>query len=459
MPEIHIPRIGWNLRAGQEQFWRALVHENKNAVACWHRRFGKDEVALNALAVKAMQRPASYAYMLPEISHARRAIWQAVNPHTGKRRILETFQPEMLATDPNETEMRISLVNGSQVLFFGSDQYDRLVGASLAGIISSEHALAHPSAYGYFSPMLRENNGFFAAISTPRGRNHFHDLFNYAGKAKGWFAERLSIHDTGALSPEEIEEARAEYVAMYGIDQGTALFQQEYEVSFNAAIMGAFYGHEMSAVRSEGRIHAVEPLPDRPVHRAWDIGVRDDTSIWWFQVAGAQVFILDCYSTNGVGLEHYADVVRKRDEEHGWNDGMQPIDFVPHDAKVKEWASGRTRVETMLEYGLNPQLCVSATKLDGINAARKTIQRAVFHPRTEDLGIAALEQYRREWDDEKKAFRASEVHDWTSHLADAFRYLSLSWQSVPIHEPRKVVEAPQGYFVPPPVSQGRRSRF
>src|SRR5690606_8175070 len=123
-------------------------------------------------------------------------------------------------------------------------------------------------------------------------------------------------------------------------------------------------------------------------------------SIWWFQVVGGQVFILDCYSQSGVGLDHYADVVAKRREEHGWLDG---VDFVPHDARVKEWTTGRTRVETMVEYGLNPQLCKSATKLDGVNAARRTLQRAVFHPRTEEVGIAALEQYRREWDDEKKA--------------------------------------------------------
>ena len=244
---------------------------------------GKDEVLLNALAVKAMQKPASYGYLFPEISHARRAMWQAINPHTGKRRILEAFPREILASDPNETEMRLNLVNGSNVLFFGSDQYDRFVGASLAGIVSSEHALSHPSAYGYFSPMLRENGGFFAAISTPRGRNHFYNLYQHATKSDDWFAESLSIHETGALTDAQIEEARQEYISLYGPDQGEALFQQEYEVSFNAAILGAYFGAEMAKVRREGRITAaLEPIEGRPVHRAWDIGVRDDTSIWWF---------------------------------------------------------------------------------------------------------------------------------------------------------------------------------
>ena len=428
MPDVLVPREGWSLRPYQIPLWRALVHENKNVCATWHRRGGKDEVLLNALAVKALQRQASYAYMFPEISHARRAMWQSINPHTGIRRIFEAFPREILGGEPNETEMRIPLANGSSIMFFGSDQYDRLVGASLAGIVSSEHALSHPSAYAFFSPMLRENGGFFAAISTPRGRNHFHGLYKYAETSPGWFSQSLSIADTGSMTQADIDDALAEYVALYGQDQGEALFQQEYMVSFNAAILGAFYAREMLAIRNEGRIDAtLEALPDRPVHRAWDIGVRDDTSIWWFQVVGGQVFILDCYSTNGVGIDHYAEVCEQRAAENGWISGT---DFVPHDAKVKEWGTGRTRVETMQGFGLKPQLVPMAGLLDGINAVRRTLPLCVFHPRAE-AGLAALEQYRREWDDDKKTFKANPLHDFTSHLADAFRYLAMAWRTIP----------------------------
>ena len=428
MPEILIPRAGWELRAYQKPLWKALVHDQQNICATWHRRGGKDEVLLNALAVKAMQRPASYAYMFPEISHARRAMWQSVNPHTGMRRILEAFPREIMAGEPNETEMRIKLANGSSIMFFGSDQYDRLVGASLAGIVSSEHALSHPSAYAFFSPMLRENGGFFAAISTPRGRNHFHGMMQFANTAPGWFAQTLSIHDTGAMTDAEAKEALAEYVALYGIDQGEGLFQQEYEVSFNAAIMGAFYAREMVQIRNEGRIDpALEHVPGLPVHRAWDIGVRDDTSIWWFQIVGGQVYVLDCYSANGVGVDHYAEVIDQRAATYGWESGT---DFVPHDAQVKEWGTGRTRVETMLGFGLHPEVVPQAGLLDGINAARRTLPRCIFHSRCEDVGLSALEQYRREWDDEKKTFKANPLHDWSSHLADSFRYLSLAWRTI-----------------------------
>ena len=456
MREILVPRAEWKLREYQKPLWKALIHDRLNVCANWHRRAGKDELLLNALAVKGLQRQASYAYMFPEISHARRAMWQAINPHTGRRRIMEAFPPEIMDGEPNETEMRIKLANGSSVMFFGSDQYDRLVGASLAGIVSSEHALSHPSAYAFFSPMLRENGGFFAAISTPRGRNHFKTLYDFADGSPGWFAQTLSARQTGAMSDEEMAEAKAEYVALYGMDQGEALFEQEYMVSFNAAILGAFYAREMLAVRQEGRIDETLMAEPGQVHRAWDIGVRDDTTIWWWQVVGAQIFILDCYSASGVGVDHYAQVIEERSREHGWADG---IDFVPHDAKVKEWGTGKTRVETMQGLGLHPQLVPMAGLLDGINATRQTIPKCVFHPRC-DVGINALEQYRREFNEETKVFRQNPLHDWTSHYADSFRYMAMAWRAArPVAPMNKPAAPPPGMWQIPPkgdVKQARR---
>jgi hypothetical protein len=72
----------------------------------------------------------------------------------------------------------------------------------------------------------------------------------------------------------------------------------------------------------------------------------------------------------------------------------------------------------------------------------------VFHTRCDETGIAALEQYRREWDDDKKAFRANEVHDWTCHPADAFRYLAMAYKPAPR---REIKLPPQvGFRIPPP---------
>lgn len=455
MPQISLPN-GWKPRPYQMPMWSYLENGGKRAIGAWHRRAGKDDVLLNWTAVAAFERPASYWHCLPEYSQARKAIWTAVDPITGVRRIDMAF-PQELRANTNDQEMFIRFKNGSTWQCVGSDRYNSLVGAGVAGVTFSEFALANPSSWAYIRPMVEANNGFAAFISTPRGRNHFKDLIDMAARNKTWFAERLDVNMTGALTQDQIDESLLEYIALYGEDIGRAQFEQEYLVSFNAAILGAFYAREMSAVRSEGRITPdIEPIPGKPIHRAWDIGVKDDTSIWWFQVVGMQVFILDCYTQSGVGVDHYAEVIRKIEDERGWISG---IDFVPHDAKIKEWGTGRTRVETMRDLGLNPQLVPMASKMDGINAVRVTLPRCVFHTRCETEGIAALEQYRREWDDDKKSFKASEVHDWSSHLADAFRYLAMSWRSIKEVVVFKEPPPPPGKFRPPPLPQRRITRI
>jgi hypothetical protein len=159
---------------------------------------------------------------------------------------------------------------------------------------------------------------------------------------------------------------------------------------------------------------------------------------------------LDVYAASGVGVEHYRDEILRRHDAHGWLVGD---DYVPHDAKIKEWGSGRTRVETMQSMGLHPLLVPLAGIEDGINAVRRMLPLCVFHPRAEP-GLNALEQYRREWDDEKKAFKANPLHDWTSHYADAFRYLAMSYKPAPR---RVIVPArPQGWTLPPPPEPSHR---
>jgi hypothetical protein len=437
---IRLPHSGWEARPYQKPFWDAWQKQGvRRLIEIAHRRWGKDDVCLHGAAIKAHERPANYWHAFPDYAQARKGIWTAINPHTGKRRIDEAF-PHELRESTNESEMLIKFHTGSTWQVVGSDRYNSLVGAGVAGVVFSEFALANPSAWAYIRPMLEENDGWAAFISTPRGRNHAKSMFDMARQSPKWFAEVSTVFDTGALTGDQVAESLAEYVALYGADLGQAQFDQEYLCSFNAAVMGAFYAREMVEVRNEQRITEIEPIEGKPVHRAWDIGVKDDTSIWWFQVVGQQVYILDCYTASGAGIDHYADVCAKREAEHGW---MPGIDYVPHDAKHRIFgiAGAKTTLEQMVVYGLKPVLVPNQPKQDGINTARQTLKRCVFHPRCEEVGISALEQYRRDWDDERKTFRASEIHDWTSHLADAFRYLSIAWRSAP-REPVKY-EPPQ----------------
>ena len=442
MSVISIPHNGWMPRDHQDRLWDYLVRGGDRAIAIWHRRAGKDEVCLHFTAWSMMRRVGNFWHCLPEYAQARRAIWTAINPHTGLRRIDEAFPPELRETTQDQ-EMFIRLKNGSTWQCIGSDSYDRTVGSSPAGIVYSEYALANPSAWAYHRPMLQENGGWAIFITTPRGYNHAKSMYDHAVKTPGWFSEVLTAEQTGALSKTQLDEALAEYLDLYG-DVGQAAFDQEYNCSFTAAIVGSFYSREMANVRSEGRVLQCEAIADRPVMTCWDLGVTDDTSIWMYQVQGAQVVLLDHLSASGVGVEWYRDELNKRFSERGW---LKGDDYVPHDAKIKEWGSGRTRVETMRTLGLNPLLVPLATVDDGINAVRRMLPLCVFHPRCE-TGLNALEQYRREWDDEKKCFKNKPLHDWTSHAADAMRYLAMSYKATP----RRVVAAPalQGWHIPPP---------
>lgn len=452
MAEIEVEfRVRWY----QQKFHRALIERTHNRlIAVWHRRAGKDEIVLNAMATLADTEIGTYWHCFPEYKQARKAIWNGINAHTGQRRIFDHFPPATIKRMQDD-DMFIELHSGSTFQLLGSDRYDATVGSGPRGIAYSEWALSNPAAWAYHSPMIRETGGWAAFITTPRGRNHAKTMLDRAQTSDAWFSELLNVHDTHVLTDDDLDEALKEYQDLHGEDMGRAFFEQEYLCSFNAAILGAFYAREMLAVRNDGRIRQVVPVPGQPVHTAWDIGVRDDTSIWWFQVHGGRIYILDCYSTSGVGVDHYAEVCHSKPWPRG-------IDYVPHDAKVKEWGTGKTRVETMRQLGLNPQLIPMATKLDGINAARKALAISVFDPVCEDKGISALEQYRREWDDEKKTFRATEVHDWTSHLADAFRYLALAWRHAPASKDKAKPAQPTGTVVlegPPKPQLGTRIRI
>lgn len=407
-----------------------MINGGKRAIEIAHRRWGKDEIALGVTCELAHRRIGSYWHCLPEYAQARKALWTAVNPHTGKRRIDEAF-PLEIRDSTNEQEMFIRLKCGSTWQLVGSDRYNSLVGAGIAGVVFSEWALANPSAWAYIRPMLEENGGWAMFITTPRGQNHAKAMYDMAkANPERWFAEVSSVSVTGALTSEQIAESKAEYVSLYGEDLGNAQYEQEYDCSFNAAILGAFYAREMLAVRTSGRVGKFDPIPGLPIHRAWDLGVRDSTAIWWFQIVGQQLLILDYYASHGAGIQHYADVIEKRGHELNG-----AIDYVPHDAKVKEFGTGRTRVETMIDLGLSPQVVPRSTDADGHQAIRLTLPHCVFHERTEADGMSALESYRREWDDDLKTFKATALHDWASHGAKAFQYLSQAWQSQAAAQP------------------------
>jgi phage terminase large subunit len=421
---IRLPN-NWQPRHYQMPAWKAWEQGFKRELLVWHRRAGKDEIALHKAAVAAHTRIATYWHMLPEYSQARKAIWNAVNPHSGKRRIDEAFPLELRA-NTNDHEMFIRFKSGSTWQVVGSDNYNSLVGTPPAGIVASEWALADPTVWGYLAPILAENGGWASFITTPRGRNHVKTMLDAARKDPLWFTQVLTIDDTGSITRAAVEQQRKEYHSIYGEDQGNSLIEQEYWCSFEAAILGAYYGKEMGRVETEGRITRVAVDERYPVHTAWDLGVGDSMVLWFFQIIGAEVRVVDYYAAHGYGIAHYAKVKRERGYGYG-------NDYVPPDARVREMGSvdedglAKQRIEIMLEEGLKPVIVQAHKVDDGISAVRQILPRCVFDQERCADGLEALRQYRSDWDSKNKIFRTTPKHDWSSHPADAFRYLAMAY--------------------------------
>lgn len=421
-------KIRKTVRWYQQPLHKYLLGGGKRAIEIAHRRWGKDEVALAATCELAHRRVGSYWHCLPQYEQARKALWTAVNPHTGVRRIDEAFPPD-IRDSKDEQQMFIRLRCGSTWQLIGSDRYNSLVGAGVAGVVFSEWALANPSSWGFIRPMLEENDGWAAFITTPRGNNHAKAMYDMAKDNSRWFAEISTVLDTRALSKEQLDESLEEYIALYGEDFGRAQFEQEYFCSFSSAVMGAYWGGEIAAAEREGRIGSVPIDHGHPVHTAWDLGKAVNNPIWCFQVINGRPKIVDFYRPESDDLEDWCKWLDGR--------GYHGNDYVPHDVMQFNWGSKRTRFDTLRDLGRNPKMVTKVSVADGINAGRETIKLAEFDAERCELGIDGLKSYRREWDDERKTFRENPVKDWAEHIGSSFRYLGLAWKEV-----RKAYEPP-----------------
>ena len=368
--------------------------------------------------VEALQRPANYWYMLPQANQARKAIWDAVDRPTGRRRIDWAFPPE-IRESTRDHDMMLKLKSGSTWQVVGSDNWEALIGSPPAGIVYSEYAISDPNSWAFLRPILEENGGWAIFNSTPRGRNHFHGLVELGRTAPGWFSQVLTVRDTGLLGPEQLYRIKKELAAERGDDEADNLIQQEYYCSFDAAIPGSYYGRIIAALEEQGRICELPHDPRYPVRTAWDLGVGDSTAIWFVQEIGLELRVIDYYESSGVGADHYARVLKEKDYTYEGH-------ILPHDADDREWGNNASsRVDVLRTLGIRPAKVLSRASVDdGINAVRVLLSRCRFDRVRCERGIAALRQYQRTWDDKLKAYSLKPLHDWTSHSADAFRYLA-----------------------------------
>lgn len=393
----------------------------KLAYLVWHRRSGKDEIALNRQAVAAHQRIGTYWHMLPQAAQARKAIWDAIDETTGKRRIDQAF-PKEIREATRENEMFIKFKCGSTWQVLGSDNYDAFVGSPPVGITFSEWALAKPQAWAYVRPILANNNGWASFITTPRGRNHAARMYDSLKNDKDAFVQRLTAEDTKVFSSEQLDKELRGYVSDYGDTQGRALFDQEYMCSFDSALLGAIFAKELQRARDFGRIGVTPYVPSKLVNTAWDIGYGDNTAIWFWQNISGEVRLIDYYETNNEPYTHYLAHLKSK----GYN---YDTAWLPHDADAGNsaaLASGKTIAQLVRDNGFRVQIAPKLSLEEGINAARLLLQRAYFDEKRCAPGIEALQNYRWDFNERLGENKSKPVHDWASHGSDAFRYLAVS---------------------------------
>lgn len=430
MTTVTLPN-NWRPRESQMAAWTYLERGGRHAELIWHRRYGKDEVALHRTACAAFERHANYWHMLPEYAQARKAIWDAVNPRSGKRRIDEAFPAEVRAGIDN-TKMIIRLKGGSSWQVVGSDNPDSLVGSTPAGIVYSEWALSNPNARAYLRPIITENNGWQIFITTPRGRNHAHTTYKAAHKnmlaGEDSFAQILDATETGVLTPEQLARELRDYIADFGEDFGRAKFEQEYMCSFEAAILGAILARSLGIAEKEGRISDdVQHDPyGAPIEITCDLG-RRDTATWWFwqpMIGGYQ--IVDHDSGWGIDAEEWCVRLKAALACFQSATGKPVLGriWLPHDAKAKTFSAKRSAVEIFLdEFGADHVAMVPRSSIaDRVNAARVLIHRVKFNETKCQRGLDALRSWRYEYDEDKKIFSSDPLHDWSSHDGDGFSY-------------------------------------
>jgi phage terminase large subunit len=368
--------------------------------------------AVNDLVIGALEcskpRP-QLAYVAPFRNQAKLIAWE----------YLKFYARPFLADKPNESELSVRLIGDRKVMLAGADNADALRGIYLDGVVQDEFGDFRPSVWGnVIRPALSDRKGWAVFGGTPKGRNEFWQMREMARKdPNDWFLLELRASESGILDAEELKAAQKQL--------STEQYAQEYECDFAAALPGAYFGREMVQAEREGRIAEVLMDDALPVYTAWDIGYRDDTAIWFYQVIRSEIHVIDFHASSGQTIAFYTDLIRGKGYKYAKH-------WLPHDAKAKTLASGGKSIVEQLAAGLGglhqlgivPNLDVQ----DGIQAARVAISSAWFDEGKCYEGLEALRQYQREYDEDKKAFRERPRHDWTSHASDAFRMLAVAWR-------------------------------
>ena len=407
----------------QTPIWDAIENEGyRKVLAVMPRRAGKDITCWNLAIRQCLKRVCLVFYVLPTYSQARKVIFDAITSEGIK--FIDYIPPEVVE-GINMSEMKIRFKNGSLLQCIGGDSYDTsLVGTNPYAIIFSEYSRMTPKAYEFARPILAANGGWCIMISTPFGKNHMWHLQNVAQDLDDWYVLHMKTSEIKHIPEDVLVQERAQ--------MSEELYAQEYECDYSRGVDGSFYGKNLEALRQNGQITSVSWDPGLLVHTAMDIGVHDATTIIWFQVVGdgTVIRIIDCYSNHSLGLDHYAKILQDKPYRMGKM-------FAPHDLAVREWGGGAvTRYEKARQLGIDFTILEQIGVQDGIENVWTHFPKFWIDEGKCRSLINALENYRREWDEERQIHKDKPLHTWASNYADALRYLCMS-----LHKTKKGMTA------------------
>lgn len=408
---ISLP-YNFHTRQYQRQFFDAMKKGCKRAVLVWHRRAGKEKTSWNFMIMQAAKKTGIYYYFFPHFSQGRKILWDGIDKDGF--RFLDHIPKDLIEGHPNSTEMKIRLKNGSIIQIIGTNNIDSIVGTNPIGCVFTEYSLQDPTAWQLIRPILRENGGWAVFNFTPRGANHGKEIFDMASNNPDWYCQLLTVDNTGIITEADIQAER---------DAGMSedFIQQEFYCSWTMGVEGSYYAKYMQDARDEDRVGRVPYDPQARVFTAWDIGYGDSTSIIFYQIIGQEVHLIDYYENNGKGLPHYAKYLQEKPYIYGDH-------FAPHDIDSHAFSSGLSAREVGASLGINfiPLPTLKLRIDDGIEALRGLFPRIWIDEKKCTKLIKCLENYRKEFDVKYNVYKSRPVHDWSSHGADAARYLAIA---------------------------------
>lgn len=379
-----------------------LMDEKRFGVVVAHRRMGKTVSAINHIikdAILNQKEAPRYAYIAPTYGQAKRVAWDYLVKYA-----------DPLGGSSNISELRVDFW-GRRIQLYGSDNPEALRGQYFDGVILDEIGDQNPKIWtDIVRPALADRKGWCLFIGTPKGHNHFKELRDRAEKEEGWGLLEFKASETGVVDETELKAARNE--------MGEDKFRQEFECSFDAAVEGSYYGQILNELEDKKHMQEIPREELSRTFTAWDLGMGDSTSIWVAQLVGSEVRLLDYYENHGVGLDHYVKWIKD-------NDYAKAEHILPHDVRVRELGSGKSRLEMLEEAGLEIKIAPRMGLDDGIQAVRRLLPRCWFNVPKVQTGLNCLRNYRRDYDEKRKIFYERPLHDWSSHGSDSFRYLAL----------------------------------